>query len=184
VLNLGRFPVIQEKAADESYTGGNEPFAAPSLNRLPIDQRIGRIDETNSNSCTYAGETTDEANHRSDGQSKIATKLVEVDRAPRTLFRFRPWHTVFRSSAHAAERGIDDELRSTVAAQVVADRRLGFGNRGMPGTTAVASGSVSLPMLIIQHWLPVRAFSSQRVGAHGKIPNLGTRTRRAKVKRP
>jgi hypothetical protein len=31
-------------------------------------------------------------------------------------------------------------------------------------------------MLVIQHWLPVGAFSSQRVGTHGKIPNFVART--------
>src|SRR5581483_1208203 len=73
------------------------------------------------------------------------------------------------TSAHAAEWRIDHELRATVVAEVMTYRRLSFGNCSMRGAASVFGGSISFPMLVIQHWLPVGAFSSQRVGTHGKF---------------
>jgi hypothetical protein len=31
-------------------------------------------------------------------------------------------------------------------------------------------------MLIVEHWLPVAAFSAQRISTHGEIPNGSFRT--------
>ena len=175
-LNLSCLSTVQENAADKRHAGRDEPFATPGLDRLPIDERVGRIDETGCHSCTHAGNAENEANHCSDAQPETAAKLGEIRCAPETLLFTRNENLTLSPSAHPAERGIHDELCAAVAAKVVTDARLNFSDCRVRRAAPVASWAVSVPMLVIQHWLPVRAFSSQRVGTHREIPNIVTRT--------
>lgn len=174
-LNLCCLSTIQENAANKGYAGSDQPFAAPSLDRLPINQGIGGIDETRCHCRTDAGYAEDEADHCSNAQPETAAELREVGSAPEALIVASHGSLVLRATAHAAEWGVDYEFRAAVAAQVMTNRWLGFCYCRMRSSSASA-GSVSFPVLVIQHWLPVGAFSSQRVGTHGKIPNFVART--------
>ena len=84
-----------------------------------------------------------------------------------------PWRAVFGTSAHPAKRGIDYELRSAGMAEIVSHRRLSEHLRAtLDGAVPIGFRRFGFPMLIIEHGLPVAAFSPQRIGTHREIPNV------------
>ena len=159
-LSLSARPAdVQQDAADERYSGGEEPFSAPDLDCLPVGECAGRVHEAGDDRCGYAHESGDEADHSADAQSETAAKMVKIQGVPLARRR-RSCTGVPSAAAHAAERGIDNELRAAVLAEVMSHRLLGEGRSDIHSRALAAGRRCFFPMFVVKHGLPVTAFSS------------------------
>jgi len=102
---------------------------------------------------------------------------MEIQKLPAAFFRTRS--VVASSAAHTAIGRIHNELRSASMAEIVADLFLGSSGHG----ASCRSGfwSFVVPMLIVEHGLPIAALSLQRIHAHREIPDMSDRTYGAKA---
>jgi len=171
ILQMRDFAAVQQNSADECNSGRDEPFSTPNLNGLPVHESGGSVDEACCHTRSNADYADNEADHRANAQAKAATKLIEIQGVPATLLT--PGHSFSSPSAHPAKRGIDYELRSAGMAEIVSHRRLSEHLRAtLDGAVPIGFRRFGFPMLIIEHGLPVAAFSPQRIGTHREIPNV------------
>lgn len=171
--HVGRSATVQQNATDEGHAGSKQPLSAPDLNRLPVGKGACRIHEAGDDRGSYAHESCDKADHRADSETELAAEMVKLQDAP-AAFGCRG-SAVASHAAHAAIWRIHDEFRATVPAEIVANRGIGNSRPSIGSSRAVAGCRCFLPVLVIKHGLPVTAFSSKRIRAHGKIPNPGNR---------